>query len=273
MPDKFARIFGGSKLSEPGQPSATSQQAPGDQKPVVSQPFNYSPPPPSRPAEPTMPAMTPVAPPQPNLPPAALAPPEFTGPRGPTKKERYKSIISTLLILIAAPLVALGLTAYVFQSFEVDGPSMESTLQNNDRLIVLKLPKNISRLQSKVYIPQRGDIIIFSRPATAYNEEKQLIKRVIAVPGERVVIKDGLVTVYNKDDQDGFYPDHNPEYKDSIETTSGNVDLTVPENEVFVLGDNRNNSLDSRSFGTVPAHDIVGKLVLRIFPFNKINKY
>ena len=238
-----------------------------EQKPVVSKPF-YPPQP-----LPAPPELRPVPPPQAPLPPTVPAPPELSGSPRPSKKERYKSILSTILILLAAPLVALALTAYVFQSYEVDGPSMETTLQDNDRLIVLKLSKNISRLKKRVYLPARWDIIVFNRPATANSEERQLIKRVIGLPGERVVVRDGFVTVYNKEQPNGFNPDDNPEYSNTIEDTQGNIDLTVPENEVFVFGDNRNNSLDSRSFGTIPANDIVGRLVLRIFPFNKIDKY
>ena len=138
-----------------------------EQKPVVSKPF--LPPPP----QPAAPELSPVQPPQPALPPAAPAPPEMSGPPQPSRKNRYKSILSTIAIFLAAPLVALALTAYVFQSYEVDGPSMETTLQDNDRLIVLKLSKNISRLKKRVYLPARWDIIVFNRPATANSEERQ----------------------------------------------------------------------------------------------------
>lgn len=186
-------------------------------------------------------------------------------------KEGAKSIISTIAVLIAAPLIAIFITTYVFQSYEVDGPSMQTTLEDNDRLIVFKLPRTIARITKKDYLPGRGDIIIFNREGTfdpAVHREKQLIKRIIGLPGERVVVDEGKITVYNDESPDGFSPDNDEAYSDAITYTPGKVDLTVPAGEVFVAGDNRSNSLDSRSFGTIPARDIVGKLIVRLLPIN-----
>lgn len=189
-----------------------------------------------------------------------------------TKKEGIKGIISTISILIIAPLIALSLTAFVFQSYEVDGPSMETTLQNQDRLIVYKLPRTISRLTGHEYVPKRAEIIIFTRQDSfefGSAKPRQLIKRVIALPGERVVVKDGVITVYNKDKPDGFEPDEIAAYGKVISSTAGDIDLTVPDGDIYVCGDNRPQSLDSRSFGPVPVKDIVGRLSLRVYPFNK----
>lgn len=187
-------------------------------------------------------------------------------------REGAKSILSTLAILIAAPIVALLLTAFVFQSYEVDGPSMETTLENHDRLLVLKLPRTVAKIAHKDYIPHRGDIIIFSTTAvqdgTGDGGEKQLIKRVIGLPGDRVVVQDGHITLYNKEHPGGFDPDKTGSWGNVITTTTGNVDVTVNKGEVFVCGDNRPNSLDSRIIGTIPAKDIVGKLVFRIYPLH-----
>jgi signal peptidase I len=190
--------------------------------------------------------------------------------------EGWRSILSTILILIAAPIVAIMLTTYVFQSYEVDGPSMETTLQNHDRLIIWKAARTWSRIDHSTFIPKRGEIIVFNKKGlldTSRNEEKQLIKRVIALPGERIVIKDGLVTVYNAKYPEGFNPDKGTDYIKSASSTIGTVDLVVPKGEVYVCGDNRGNSLDSRYFGPVPATDIVGTLVMRIFPVNKAEAF
>jgi signal peptidase I len=189
-----------------------------------------------------------------------------------TKKEGIKSIISTIAILIIAPLIALCLTAFVFQSYEVDGPSMESTLQNHDRLIVYKLPRTIAKITRNQYQPKRGEIVIFTRKdglEFGNSKPRQLVKRVIAVAGERVVVKDGIVTVYNKEKPEGFSPDQIAEYGKVIGQTDGIVDLVVPEGTVFVCGDNRPESLDSRAFGPVNLDDLVGRLSLRVYPFNK----
>ena len=182
-------------------------------------------------------------------------------------KSNIKSLLSTVAILIIAPMVALILTTFVFQSYEVDGPSMETTLQNHDRLIVLKLPKTMARITGKQYIPKRSDIIIFNLDEGA-SGKRQLIKRVMALPGERITIKDSKVTVYNDANPQGFNPDSAP-YGKVITYTSGDIDLVVPEGSIFVCGDNRPNSLDSRAFGPVPLNDVVGRLSLRVYPFNK----
>jgi signal peptidase I len=189
-----------------------------------------------------------------------------------TKKEGIKGILSTIAILIIAPLIALSLTAFVFQSYEVDGPSMETTLQNQDRLIVYKLPRTIARITGNDYVPKRAEIVIFTRQDSfefGSSKPRQLIKRVIGLPGERVVVTGGVLTVYNSEHPDGFQPDKIAPYGKVIQSTAGEVDVTVPEGEVYVCGDNRPQSLDSRSFGPVPVKDLVGRLSLRVYPFNK----
>ncbi len=192
------------------------------------------------------------------------------------KHEGLRSAFSTLAILIIAPLIALFLTAYVFQSYKVDGPSMEATLQNHDRLIVLKVPRTLSSITGHPYIPHRADVIIFTLHGGeigGVGQDKQLIKRVIGLPGDRVVVHNGNITVFNKDNPNGFNPDRTFPYGVVITTTSGDINLIVPENEVFVCGDNRANSLDSRSFGTVKAVDIVGKLQFRVYPFKNAEDF
>lgn len=195
----------------------------------------------------------------------------------PSNRDGIKSIASTLAILIIAPILAFILTAFVFQSYQVDGQSMETTLQNNDRLIIWKTPKTWAKITRNDYIPNRGDVIVFVKKGLYdfnADKEKQLIKRVIALPGERVVVADGKITVYNKANPDGFQPDKTLPYGELIpEQTDGNVDLTVPAGEVFVSGDNRANSYDSRYFGPIPAHDIVGKLVLRVLPIGNVKVF
>lgn len=188
------------------------------------------------------------------------------------KGEGWRSIMSTLVVLIAAPIVALSLTAFIFQSYEVDGPSMESTLHNQDRLIVLKVPRTWARITGHDYIPNRGDIIIFvQHNLQQYGDsapDKQLIKRVIGLPGDRVVVRDGKITIYNSANPSGYDPDATHSWGKVIQTTPGDVETTVQPGQVFVCGDNRVNSLDSRYFGAVPANNIVGKLSLRVFPLN-----
>lgn len=205
------------------------------------------------------------------------APQPFAREAQKSGRDGWRGALSTILILIAAPLIALALTAYVFQSYEVDGPSMETTLHNKDRLIVLKVPRTWAQITGNDYIPNRGDVIIFVERNVQQSiggaYEKQLVKRVIGLPGDRVVVKDGAITIYNDEFPSGFSPDQNSEWAEAIKTTTGDIDIVIDPGHVFVCGDNRNNSLDSRIFGPVPAEDIVGKLILRIFPVDQITAF
>lgn len=202
-------------------------------------------------------------------------PNDNSGRHKPRKRESLGSMASTIAVLLIAPLIALFLTSFVFQSYQVDGPSMQTTLFNNDRLLVWKLPKTWSKITHHAYIPHRGDVVIFvERNSSLLGDVdatggKQLIKRVIALPGERVVVKDNLVTVYNKEHPNGFNPDKTLPYGKVIGDTGSNVDVTVPEGAIYVMGDNRPESMDSRSFGAVDVDDIVGKLVMRVWPINE----
>jgi len=188
-------------------------------------------------------------------------------------KIAYTGIFATIILFVAALLVALILTAFVFQQYEVDGPSMQTTLHNQDRLIVVKVPKTWSEITGHPYIPPRGTIIVFNQ-AGLYNangtQEKQLIKRVIAIPGDHLVIKNNTVTIYNKENPKGFDPDTSMAYGKVITYTTGDVDITIQSGHVFVMGDNRPDSLDSRYFGPINTKNIVGKLDARIYPFSSI---
>lgn len=190
--------------------------------------------------------------------------------------EGWKSVFSTVLLFLLAPVIALTIAAFVIQSYQVDGESMENTLQDQDRLIVDKLPRTWARITNNDYIPNRGDIIIFNQadiPGAAAFENKQLIKRVIALPGERITINQGKITVYNKSRPEGFDPDKETGYRIAATNTPGTVDLVVPDGQVYVCGDNRTNSEDSRIFGPVPASNIVGKLVLRLLPLDNFETF
>lgn len=203
--------------------------------------------------------------------------PMSPGPDYNPRRRNLSGIFSTLIILVAAPLLALGLTSFVFQSYEVDGPSMENTLQNQDRLIVLKWPRTIARLSGQPYVPRRGDIIIFYERAlggtSGDSGTKQLIKRVVGLPNERIVVDNNTLTVFNAAHPDGFNPDTDDGYGHTPRTTPGQVDVTVPADSIFVAGDNRTNSLDSRSFGPVPLADVVGKLIFRLIPINRARTF
>lgn len=197
----------------------------------------------------------------------------------PTKKPASKrggrrELYSTLAVIILAPLIAWLLTAFVFQSYQVDGPSMQPTLHNNDRLIVNKLGRTWTRVFGGNFTPRRYDIVVFSETSAALEGgKKQLIKRVIGLPGDTVSIKNGQVTIYNKEHPDGFLVDQFGPEAHSIDYTDGNTEQKIEDGQIFVMGDNRQNSLDSRAFGAVDSKNIIGTLSVRIYPFNSIEKF
>jgi signal peptidase I len=168
--------------------------------------------------------------------------------------------------------MAILITLFVFQSYEVYGESMETTLQNGDRLIVQKFSKNWAEVFGNEYVPKRHEIVVFDRPpfiSSSGSNVDHLIKRVIGLPGERVIVESGKITVFNRDNPNGFDPDEGQEYAKDIPTTSGNVDITLGDRELFVAGDNRGNSKDSRSFGAISTDAITGVATLRFVPVNE----
>ena len=190
-----------------------------------------------------------------------------------------RDAISIAIFIICVLVGTLLINTFVFRSFSVVGPSMETTLYTGDRLIVNRLPVTWAQLQNKSYIPERGQIIVFKNPQyTSGITDEYIVKRVIAFPGERVILKNGHYTVYNSKHS---YPDNgfNPDDTNNGEPgtpTSGNIDKIVPNGELFVSGDHRQGSYsyDSRNgLGTIPLYDIVGPVGIRVFPFDKIRTF
>lgn len=168
----------------------------------------------------------------------------------------FDLIKSIGMVVIVAIVLSL-----VVQPTIVDGPSMYPTLKDRDYLIVNKL----AYFNSK---PSRGDILTFRSNLLDSNssQNKILVKRVIALPGEHIIIRNSQVYINNKLLKE--------EYIQNVDT-NGIIDVIVPENNVFVMGDNRVDSLDSRdnSLGMIHLENLIGKVFIRVFPFNKISFY
>ena len=138
-----------------------------------------------------------------------------------------------------------------------------------------------SRLTHHQYVPNRGDIIIVSESdlsACGQTGSRQIVKRVIGLPGEHVVYKNGAYTVYNAAHPNGFDPDTTLPYGKAntglfSDPGSANVDITLSSTQIFVSGDHRADSCDSRALGPVETSQIIGKLVARILPLSQAEKF
>ncbi|MFH0853978.1 MAG: signal peptidase I [bacterium] len=164
-------------------------------------------------------------------------------------------LIKTIIISLA---IILPIRYFVIQPFYVKGASMEPNFHDKDYLI-------INELKYRFNEPERGDIIIFKNPR---NTKEFFIKRIIGLPNEKIKIYDGKIFLYNEEHIDGVLIEelYIPE-----EYTKGNEILELRQNEFFVLGDNRNHSLDSRTFGPITKDSIIGKVWVRGWPLNKFS--
>jgi len=210
-----------------------------------------------------------------------------------TNKSEYffKSVISIFKIIIIALMINIIIKAFLVRTYTVDSSSMETTLMVNDKVITEVVTKFFSK-------PKRGEIIVFVYPKTNIASSKQVlrrdpidymqyvfkylikgkmplddeveyVKRVIGLPGDTVNIKNNTVYI------DDVAIDE-PYLKDNVFTnTSGSVlsfPFKVPSGQYFVMGDNRENSSDSREWGTVPVENIIGESFMIYFPFSHIRK-
>jgi signal peptidase I (EC 3.4.21.89). Serine peptidase. MEROPS family S26A len=153
-------------------------------------------------------------------------------------------------VIIIALVVAVVLRAWVVEPRYIPSGSMEPTLLVNDRVLV-------DKISYRFHPPQRGDILVFYPP---YDDDKAYIKRLIAVGGDRIAIHDGQVFVNQQPLYEPYIAEP-PNYE--LE------ELVVPPSYLWVMGDNRNNSNDSHVWGFLPMKNVIGKAVLRFFPFDQ----
>lgn len=177
------------------------------------------------------------------------------------KKNRVGSVMRELLGWLFYILIIIGLTyliiTYVGQRTRVSGSSMETTLSDGDNLIVDKLSYRFQE-------PKRFDIVVFPYK---YEENTYYIKRIIGLPGDTVQVKDGYTYINGELLESDIYG-----AEVMMEAGTASEPITLGEDEYFVLGDNRNHSLDSRdpSVGILKREDLIGRAWVRIYPFDKM---
>jgi signal peptidase I len=182
---------------------------------------------------------------------SGLSVPESAGDGG--ALGAIRSIVQWVAVILAALVIALAVKTFLFQAFAIPSASMEPTLRNGDRVIVSKLSSDLSDLD-------RGDVIVFERPAhpSVDPSMQHLIKRIVGMPGDELSSVDGAFHVNGA-------PLEEP-YLRTGTRTDDLTPLTVPDGHVFVMGDNRGSSGDSRKFGAIPAELVVGRAFVRVWP-------
>lgn len=192
-----------------------------------------------------------------------------------TKHQALKDLLGIIVFIVAVLIGAWLINIFLFRSFSVSGPSMEPTLYTNDRLIVNRVPVTFAHIQGKDYVPERGQVVVFKNPHYSPGlPDEFIVKRVIGLPGERVTLVGGVVKVYNAEHPNGFEVDE--QWVGPTSPTDGEVDRIVPSDELFVIGDHRQEgfSLDSRNgLGTISYDDIIGPVSLRIYPFTSVRMF
>ena len=175
-----------------------------------------------------------------------------------TYKSPWSYWLGSAQSLLIAVLIVLVIRIFVAQPFIVSGDSMDNTFADDQYLIIDKISYHFNQ-------PERGDVVVFRYPN---NPKRYHIKRIIGLPGESVIIDHNKVMIKNNTNPDGF--ELNESYiltpKNSVEANQ-----TLNQGEYFVMGDNRDRSLDSRVWGALPVENITGRVFLRLLPVDKID--
>lgn len=193
--------------------------------------------------------------------PTAAAPAPVAG------KSTARNVFEWALVIVGALFIAVIVRTFLLQTFWIPSPSMSPTLVENDRVLVNKLSYDLHDIN-------RGDVVVFERPPNEPpSSVKDLIKRVVALPGERISIVEGEVRIDGRVLTEPYVDGLDTVYESSC--TLAGVDLTgidteegytVPDGTVFVMGDNRVNSHDGRCFGPIDQDLVVGRAFFIIWP-------
>ncbi len=182
--------------------------------------------------------------------------------------DRSRAIVEWIAVIAGAIVVAFLVKTFLVAAYYIPSESMEPTLEQDDRIVVNKLSYDFHGVN-------RGDLVVFSKPAVLNSNTPDLIKRVIGLEGETIELVDGSVYIDGRKLIEPYVEGKESVWlgfrNDEIVALCGGVDhCTVPEDHVFVMGDNRDNSTDSRVFGPIPEGDIVGRAFLKIWPLSGV---
>ncbi len=166
------------------------------------------------------------------------------------RRSSVSIVVEFVVIFLVAYMMAYGLQNYIFGNFQIQQHSMEPNLYENDRVL-------INRIVYYYSDPDRGDIVILVDPMGSKND---FVKRVVALPGELIEIKDGKTYINDKLIDE--------EYLSKDKSNEDIGPLRIPEDSYFVMGDNRSVSSDSRRFGPVKGDNILGKVMIVWWPIN-----
>ena len=244
----------------PEQPLASA----GPQVPVWSDPVTNSQ---SQPFDPTAPGTSEGS--FFDTPPEQYDEDEFDpGPQSMSASQQIRGILEWIVVAVGALAVALLIKAFLLQAFFIPSGSMTETLHVNDRVLV-------NKLSYRLHDVNRGDVIVFVKPPLASGDINDLIKRVIALPGETLTLVKGVVYIDGvKLDEPYTLDKPSVPERDVIpgcDNTPAPDRCTIPPGFVFVMGDNRTGSSDSRTFGPIEESSIVGRAFLKVWPISDIS--
>jgi signal peptidase I len=187
----------------------------------------------------------------------------------PARRGRWRSGVEWVVIIAAALIVALLIKTFLIEAFYIPSASMQPTLVPGDRVLVNKLSYDLHGIH-------RGDVVVFKRPPLETDLTiKDLIKRVIGLPGECIWAADGQVTINGKVLKEPYLPADDPTNFAGVTPREPDYDsarncVLIPKGEYYVLGDNRGNSRDSRYIGPIPANLIVGRAFVVVWPISAL---
>ncbi len=175
-------------------------------------------------------------------------------------KKFFLFVLDISKVVVLSLAIILPVRYFLIQPFYVKGASMEPNFYDHEYLIIDELSYRFQK-------PERGQVVVFRYPR---NPQEYFIKRIIALPGEEVQIKNGEIIIFNSAHPAGLTLKEKYLPTDLETFSSGESKINVGSNEYFVLGDNRNASKDSRSFGAVDYSFLTGKVLFRGWPLNRI---